>query len=98
MLEFKFNRRQQFLDESYYKSTRSELVSAIESFLSESNNDEDIEAGWVDSYSIASRYQFDLFILDYTAGKPIEYLRLEFDKVIELFKELSIKQRAYYKR
>ncbi|WP_180056088.1 MULTISPECIES: PoNe immunity protein domain-containing protein [unclassified Acinetobacter] len=97
MMEFKFNRRQQFLDESYYQSTRSELVSAIESFLSESNDDDDIEAGWIDSYSIASRYQFDLLILDYTAGKPIEYLRLEFDKVIELFKELSIKQRAYYK-
>lgn len=97
MLDYKFNRRQQFLDEKYYLSTRAALVNAIQDFLGESNSDEDIEAGWIDSYSIAARYQFDLFILDYTAGRSIDHLRVDFESVINLFNVLSEKQRTYYK-
>lgn len=91
------NQQRQKMDEKYYLSTRADLINTIQDFLGESNSDEDIEAGWIDSYSIAARYQFDLFMLDYTAGKSIDHLRIDFESVINLFNILSEKQRAYYK-
>lgn len=91
------NQQRQKMDEKYYLSTGAALINAIQEFLGESNSDEDIEAGWIDSYSIAARYQFDLFILDYTAGRSIDHLRVDFESIINLFNILSEKQRTYYK-
>ena len=98
MTNFIHNRRQQFLTEDYYIGTKVELKDAIIDYLSEPNNDDNstIEEGWEDSYFLASQSMFNLFLLEYTAGFPLDVLRNNLDDLVTIFEIYSEKLRKSF--
>ena len=94
-MDFDHKKRQQFLTEEYYIETKVELKDVIVDYLSEPNNDDNstIEEGWEDSYFLASQSMFNLFVLEYTAGCPLEVLRNNLDDLVTIFEIYSEKLR-----
>ena len=98
-MDFDHKKRQQFLTEEYYIETKVELKDVIVDYLSEPNNDDNstIEEGWEDSYFLASQSMFNLFVLEYTAGCPLEVLRNNLDDLVTIFEIYSEKLRLFKK-
>ncbi|MBB3015338.1 PoNe immunity protein domain-containing protein [Cupriavidus alkaliphilus] len=96
-VNFHERRRQQFLSESNYQRSLEEIPKGIDLFESTPAGSGSSEAeGWLISYRMVAFDLFNLLVLRYTGGEPIEPMRAELEKVVVAHERATKQLRMYY--
>ncbi|RFP28734.1 PoNe immunity protein domain-containing protein [Duganella sp. BJB476] len=95
-MQFHEKRRQQFLNENYYNFFTNFIEKTILHWRDHipSNAGSEVFGRALASIDVANQ-TFDLFILKYTGGEPIDTFRDDLTKVIETFELNTIYEREY---
>lgn len=82
-MSFINERRQQFLTEGSYQKTKAGAIESVNLFSNQSSGIGDtLEDRWLYSKFIVANDTYNLLILSYTAGEPIDQLRYALENVV----------------
>ncbi|PVY79548.1 uncharacterized protein DUF1911 [Cupriavidus alkaliphilus] len=96
-MNFQANRRQKFLSEENCRLALDEIPLAIEQFKSgPAGSGVSPAEGWLISYRMMAFDLFNLLVLKYTGGEPVEALHGDIDGVVEAY-EAAIQQLRKYR-
>ncbi len=87
MIPFEERRRQQFLYEKLYENNRAGRLRRIEAEKENLREYQPGTEGYVSCYDLIYRERFWLWMLDYTAGVPIEELAPRIAEIVDAFEE-----------